>query len=205
MLEWTHKCHQLLISQKFLTQNIIKLSISECIEHNKVKLRKFVIDFIELCYVNQIPILVFSAGIKSVVQGVLEYYSTPNPQILSHLKILSNKCNFSVETDLIESFDEPTIHVYSKKSSHFLNSKDYFTSKVESTHENVLLIGDSTGDVNMIEGMNYKSVIKIGFLNDKVDERLELYLSLYDIIIIGNDIGFEIPVYLLSLISESLQ
>jgi len=37
----------------------------------------------------------------------------------------------------------------------------------------VILIGDSIGDVHMAEGLNTDIVLKIGFLNLKIEERLE--------------------------------
>jgi hypothetical protein len=56
----------------------------------------------------------------------------------------------------------------------------------------VLLVGDSTGDVNMITGMQYVNTLKVGFLNDSVAARLPHYLEIYDIVILG-DPGFEVP------------
>jgi hypothetical protein len=95
---------------------------------------------------------------------------------------------------------------------------------------NVLLIGDSAGDINMttgeqknlvmhywccaltmpcwhycvaltyltfVLGMQFSNVLRVGYLNDSVDARFPLYLTLYDVVIVG-DPGFEVPLSILN-------
>lgn len=38
----------------------------------------------------------------------------------------------------------------------------------------------------MVEGIHYNEIIKIGFLNDKIEENLELYKKAYDVIILND-------------------
>jgi hypothetical protein len=47
-------------------------------------------------------------------------------------------------------------------------------------------MGDSEGDPQMGEGLEHKTVLKIGFLNHDVEELMEKYLDLYDIVILGD-------------------
>ena len=47
-------------------------------------------------------------------------------------------------------------------------------------------MGDSEGDPHMSEGMKHQVELKIGFLNHDVDELLEKYLDLYDIVVLGD-------------------
>ena len=43
----------------------------------------------------------------------------------------------------------------------------------------------------MIEGFPYDNLIKIGFLNENVEENLESYKKSYDVVILGDgDFGF---------------
>ena len=53
----------------------------------------------------------------------------------------------------------------------------------EKDRKNVLLLGDSLEDVDMVKGYDYEGLIKVGFLNEKVDENLEKYKNHYDILI----------------------
>ncbi|CAM9998962.1 unnamed protein product [Sphacelaria rigidula] len=62
-------------------------------------------------------------------------------------------------------------------------------SQVANRH-NVLLMGDSLGDPNMSKGIGAEETLKIGFLNDKVEERMDDYLAAYDAVILG-DGGFD--------------
>jgi len=52
--------------------------------------------------------------------------------------------------------------------------------------KNVILLGDLVADVGMIEGFPYKNLIKIGFLNENVDERLKEFKKNYDVVIIND-------------------
>ena len=52
--------------------------------------------------------------------------------------------------------------------------------------KNVLLLGDSLGDIGMITGFDYDNLIKIGFLNENVKENVEYYKRNYDAIILND-------------------
>ncbi|RHY29666.1 hypothetical protein DYB32_004974 [Aphanomyces invadans] len=54
------------------------------------------------------------------------------------------------------------------------------------SRRNVVLLGDSIGDVNMTEGLDGKEVLRIGFLNTHIEERMAEYLSLYDVVIVND-------------------
>ena len=59
------------------------------------------------------------------------------------------------------------------------------------------------GDVTMSDGMvfNSESLLRIGFLNDRV-ERLPQYLEAYDLVIL-DDPDFEVPLNIVKLINEA--
>lgn len=124
------------------------------------------------------------------------------------IHVISNRCIFSREHPYtIQDFYKPSLHILNKKSAYFKESEYYFKSHIEESHPNVILIGDSPSDVLMIEGMTYdpKKCLKIGFLNDEDNissERLDLFLSIYDIVILGDEAGFEIPMALLDKICD---
>eukprot|EP00959_Pyramimonas_sp_CCMP1952_P376680 7889439-Pyramimonas_sp.AAC.1 len=83
----------------------------------------------------------------------------------------------------------------------------------------VILLGDGLGDVTMAEGVDlrlmccdldnafehdsrcvgipHEVVLKVGFLNDKVEELMPLYREVYDVII-TNDGSMDVVVELLS-------
>ncbi|CAN0003324.1 unnamed protein product [Hapterophycus canaliculatus] len=65
-----------------------------------------------------------------------------------------------------------------------------------SRRRNVLLLGDSLGDLNMAKGVDADETLTVGFLNDKVEERMDAYLEAYDVVILG-DGGFDFVLKLL--------
>ena len=49
--------------------------------------------------------------------------------------------------------------------------------------DNILLLGNSPDDATMAEGSGYVNLLKIGFLNNQVQENLPAYRNLYDVVI----------------------
>jgi HAD superfamily hydrolase (TIGR01544 family) len=107
----------------------------------------------------------------------------------------------NAKNDSLKSFSLPVIHVFNKKATFFLETP-YFTRSDSSQRQNVVLIGDSLGDITMNEGMigikDPENVLKIGFLNDRI-ERLPSYLKAFDIVIL-DDPGFDVPLGILHLL-----
>ncbi|MBU2415738.1 hypothetical protein KKH86_00740 [Patescibacteria group bacterium] len=66
-------------------------------------------------------------------------------------------------------------------------AKSYkFSIELIKNRKNVLLLGDSFGDTEMINGFDYDNLIKIGFLNENVKENLEEYKKNYDVVILND-------------------
>lgn len=107
-----------------------------------------------------------------------------------NLKIVSNFMTFDNKTNQITGFNGKLIHVFNKNEGALLETA--YEKKVIN-RPNVILLGDSLGDIDMTVGLtSIENVLKIGFLNDKVDEFLPAYMDSYDIVII-KDNTFEIP------------
>lgn len=67
---------------------------------------------------------------------------------------------------IIRGFKGELIHVYNKHDGALRNT-DYF--KQLKDYSNIILMGDSLGDLSMADGApNVENILKIGFLNDKV-------------------------------------
>lgn len=72
---------------------------------------------------------------------------------------------------MLRAFKGELIHIYNKREGALLNTGHFQELR---TRPNVLLLGDSLGDLNMADGVqDMENILKIGFLNDKVrlDER----------------------------------
>ncbi|MDQ7023569.1 MAG: hypothetical protein Q9M97_08815 [Candidatus Gracilibacteria bacterium] len=79
---------------------------------------------------------------------------------------------------------KPVIHVFNKDETVLKNFPEIH-DKIEK-RKNVILLGDSLGDPHMVDGFEYKNLIKIGFLNEKESALLENYKEKYDLIITGD-------------------
>jgi hypothetical protein len=67
---------------------------------------------------------------------------------------------------ILKGFKGELIHVYNKHDGALRNT-EYFKQFKDNT--NIILMGDSLGDLNMADGVpNRENILKIGFLNDKV-------------------------------------
>jgi 5'-nucleotidase len=52
--------------------------------------------------------------------------------------------------------------------------------------KNVILLGDTLGDVQMIEWFDYKNLLKIWFLNDEKKTHLKSFTEVYDVVILND-------------------
>lgn len=94
--------------------------------------------------------------------------------------------------DRLTGFTSPSYHVFNKTASSALHNSFFQHHDLEH-RKNLILLGDSLGDVTMSDGLNIleDSTIKIGFLNDKAERILD-YLEVYDVVILG-DPDFRVP------------
>ena len=65
--------------------------------------------------------------------------------------------------------------------------KNFPVYKTIKNRKNVLLLGDSLHDVEMITGFDYDNLIKIGFLNENIKENLPHYKKVYDVILTNDN------------------
>uniref|UniRef100_A0A2I3TQI6 5'-nucleotidase n=1 Tax=Pan troglodytes TaxID=9598 RepID=A0A2I3TQI6_PANTR len=132
--------------------------------------------FFNTLYHNNIPLFIFSAGIGDILEEIIRQMKVFHPNI----HIVSNYMDFN-EDGFLQGFKGQLIHTYNKNSSACENS-GYFQQLEGKT--NVILLGDSIGDLTMADGVpGVQNILKIGFLNDKVEERRERYMDSYDIVL----------------------
>jgi 5'-nucleotidase len=103
--------------------------------------------------------------------------------------IVSNFLQYDPNGKLL-SFSKKLIHPFNK-NEHEIHDTPYFQSILN--RPNVLLLGDTLGDIGMIGGMkNLKQILKIGYLNRSTSTKLEVYKRAYDIVIC-DDPTFDVP------------
>jgi 5'-nucleotidase len=200
MIEWVDQAHVLLV-QYGLARSTISKAVSEAVQTQRFGLRENLDEFLSLLAESKVPTLIFSAGIADVLEEVLR------TQVASlswdRLHVISNRCIYHEDSEQVQSFVQPLLHVFNKRSSAYLHT-DYFKIPDLPSRQCLLLLGDSLGDVTMAEGMGIpeENILKVGFLNDR-PERLPQYLECFDLVIL-DDPGFDIPIKIVEEITRGV-
>jgi len=172
MQDWWHKHSQLLIDSGLNLKDIHQASQSKMI-----RIREKVSQIFQFLDQNNIPLIIISAnGLGE--QSILETLKNHNLNY-PNIKIISNKFKWDSQGNAIESI-QPHIHILNK---HTIDLKDPTYYKSTKNRPNVILLGDSLGDTDMISNYPYNNLLKIGFLNYDPKTHLKLYKESYDVII----------------------
>lgn len=180
MVEWWTKVHELLIEQK-----IRKDMLAQAVRESHSKLRKGYKVFFDHLAEHQVPLLIFSAGIGDVLEEVIRQNHVFHPNVT----IISNYMDFD-HTGVLQAFKGQLIHTFNKREGALSHAAHLTELK---GRPNVLLLGDSLGDLTMADGVsNAQNILTVGFLNDQVEERKELYVNSFDIVLVKDE-TLEIP------------
>ncbi|KAL3053385.1 hypothetical protein OYC64_005839 [Pagothenia borchgrevinki] len=180
MVEWWTKAHKILVQQK-----IRKDLLATAVRDSDAMLREGYQLLFDHLHEHSIPLLIFSAGIGDILEEVIRQAGVFH----SNVKVFSNYMDFD-ESGLLKAFKGELIHIYNKREGALLNTGHFEELR---TRPNVLLLGDSLGDLTMADGVqDMENILKIGFLNDKVEERKQSYLDSFDIVLVQDE-TLEVP------------
>ena len=160
MHEWWSKHFELLIES-----GLNKKHIKQIIDNGKIQFREDATGFLDLLYKNNIPLVIISSS--GLGEDSISMFLYKEGRMYPNIYIVSNKYIWDEDGNAI-GIKKPIIHVMNKNETVL---KDYsFFSKIKD-RKNVLLLGDSLGDVEMIHGFDYDNLLKIGFLNENESPR----------------------------------
>uniref|UniRef100_A0A8C6Y3C2 5'-nucleotidase n=1 Tax=Naja naja TaxID=35670 RepID=A0A8C6Y3C2_NAJNA len=175
MVEWYNKSHALLIEQ-----GLQKDKLAEIVRESDVMLKEGYDIFFDKLHEHNVPVFIFSAGIGDILEQIIHQAGVYH----SNIKVVSNFMDFD-DNGILKGFKGELIHVYNKHDGALKNT-EYF--KQLKDNSNIILLGDSQGDLTMADGVaNVEHILKIGYLNDKVEELLEKYMESYDIVLVKDD------------------
>lgn len=174
MIEWWSKHFDLLVKH-----GLDKKSIDEVVEKDHLELRDGFHKLFDVTKKYNIPFLIFSAGVGDVIRGYAKKYGKG-----SNIHIVSNKWNFDENGKFI-GIEGEIIHSLNKNMVEVKTFPYYFQV---ANRKNIILIGDSIGDLGMVEGFDYDNIIKIGFFNKKKSDddygiAKKMYEKNFDLII----------------------
>ncbi|XP_071547756.1 cytosolic 5'-nucleotidase 3 isoform X1 [Panulirus ornatus] len=174
MLEWYGQIHNLIVKCR-----VSQGSLEDMVSASNVKLREGTEKLMNELHTTNVPVLVFSAGMGDILEQVLKHFNV----YTNNVKVVSNFFRYD-DKGVMVGFKDDLIHMFNKNEN-AIHSSDYF-DKLRGRN-NIILMGDSLGDTKMAVGVPQPScILKIGFLNDKVEERLEKYMKNFDIVLIDD-------------------
>lgn len=174
MVEWYQQIHDLLVKC-----SIRQASIEGMVSASSARLRDGSEEMLQKLHRAMVPVLVLSAGMGDILEQVLRHFKV----YTDNVKVVSNFFNYN-EQGIMVGFKGNLIHMFNKNED-AIHSSDYFEKLQNRT--NVILMGDSLGDIKMALGVPQPSnVLKIGFLNDKIEERLPAFMDNFDIVLLDD-------------------
>jgi len=178
MLEWWEAHFDLLIKSG-LNKNHLKRIIKE----GKIQFREGVLEFIDFLYEKNIPLIIISS---SALGETIQMFLEKENRFYKNIHIITNFYKWDENENAIE-IKKPIIHVANKEE---IVIQKYPFFDIIKNRKNVILLGDNIEDVGMVKGFEYDNLIKIGFLNENIEEALEKYKKNFDAII-TNEGNFE--------------
>lgn len=165
MHEWWSKHLNQLVQFGLSGEKIFKIAHSP-----NLLLRDGVKELFEFAQANNIPIVIFSAGIlgSESIKLFLERFQI----LLPNVKIITNELIFD-SSEMVIGFKEPIIHSENKDES-MLEIEGVISRK------NTILAGDGVGDTKMVADGEGKTVYRIGILDTDNEEEKQKYLNFFD-------------------------
>jgi len=175
MREWWTTHFYLLIKS-----GLSKKDLESVVESGKIRFRDGFSEFIDFLKIHNIPLAIMSSS--GLGDNVISMYLEKNKRLYDNVHIISNSFEWD-KTGYAIAVKQPIIHGMNKDETAI---KDFPAFNTVKNRKNVLLLGDSLNDVEMIKGFNYDNLIKMGFLNENIEENLELYKENYDVVILND-------------------
>ena len=156
-----------------------KSDLEKIIESGKIKLRRGALQLIDYLHEHEIPLVIMSSsGIGDSISMYLESLGRLYPNI----HIVSNTFEWDEQGRAVK-VKQPVIHSMNKDET-VLHSLPFYPQIKD--RRNVILIGDNIEDNGMVIGFDYSALLRIGFLNENVEENLEAYKKNFDIVLLND-------------------
>jgi len=173
--EWWTKHFDLLIKS-----GLSKNDIRKVINSNKLTLRKDFDEFINILKKYDIPLVIISSS--GLGTDSIAMYLKKEKELFDNIYIISNSYQWNKKGKAV-GINQPIIHSLNKDE---IDLKKFNFFKKIKNRKNVLLLGNSLEDIGMIKQFKYNNLLKIGFLNKNINERIKAYKKVYDILILND-------------------
>lgn len=171
MFEWFRAHIELFVKYK-MTEEVFEKAATDL---RVMKFRTGAQEFLTFLWENKIPLIIISAGIGNFIEAFLKKHNC----YFDNIYVSSNKILF--ENGIAVGVGENIIHSFNKNE---VSLPSEIASKLKGRNQ-VLLLGDQTSDLNMVDRNLHDSVITIGFEPDDPNDpcnSLEDFQAGFDIV-----------------------
>ena len=162
--EWWIRFHDAIVSHE-LTISEIRTAVAS----SSITLRPGAADLFAWLRENSVKTTILSAGIITVIEEVLK---RDGIELHEQACIVSNVPVSDGEEGRIISFQEPLVHALNKEE--VLKTLDFGSETMGQPPDNVVLAGNSIGDVQCLPGIHHKRSLSLGFLHENVDVNIQV-------------------------------
>ena len=197
MVDWWEAAHALLLSYRF-RRSYITAAVSQAMQSGRLQLRAGAAELLRYCSAQSLPLLVFSAGLGDCIASFLAQSQLlfPCVDIVSNWmrwgrdEAAGDEVIVGFESDLIHSLNKDYHHVRRQREREGRGREALDALHAES-RRNVLLLGDSLGDVRMVHGLEgVGALLRVGFVNGRCsEEKMRRYRETYDVLICDREDG----------------
>lgn len=175
MIEWYTKCMNL-----YYKYDMTNEKMQKSIDASNLLFRSGAKEFISKANVENIPIIILSAGIGNVIEKFL----IDNNCCSNNIFIVSNFIRFDNKGKMKPFKNCEIIHSLNKTMVGHLPKE--ILEKVQKRKYKIL-VGDLCEDEKMVDEIEWESTLKIGIINTKIEENLKTYQSRFDIVLTDED------------------
>ncbi len=158
--------------------------IDEIVNSWIIKLRYWVIKFLNFLDKNNIPLIILSAN-WLWWDSIIDYLKY-NDLYTKNIEIVSNKFEFD-EKWYATWYKKNVIHVFNKWKIAFDDFPEA-KEKIENK-KNIILLWDSLWDPHMADWAIYENLLKIWFYNENNNKNINHFLEKYDVLLTGDSDG----------------
>ena len=155
-------------------------------------------EYFEFLRQQDIPVLVFSAGLGNIIQLSLKQQDA----LKANITVIANFLEYDSNGMPSKFASDVVLHVH-KKNASFTMAMDYYSRDDIRRKTNAVLLGDSIGDATMVDGApsinpppdGESTVLRIGYLNQNFEASSNRYLDTFDIVLL-DDQTMDVPMEL---------
>lgn len=185
MVEWWNAHMQVMIEEGAREEMFVKAAV----ESNHL-FRARTDELLRITNELGIPFVIFSAGFRRMIEALLDSIDTPT----THTAVVSNELAFD-KNGVLTGYAKEPIHVFNKNT--ISPERNAGLSDMLSGKTHVIVMGDSIGDLPMMERFPHEHVLKIGFYNHEDESILDHYTEQFDIVIL-DEADMSLPLQLVS-------